>query len=166
MGNRRVAAPALTAEETQRVFAEDDAAQTCPSCGSVVRPQQEWCTLCLHVLRAPEPEPQPEPAPAPEPVRAAIPVPDLGPTQEPQAAAERAAGADPDPKPAPSLPPEVEAAATALLEQLAIDTRNEGFTLPSYLQTKGQKAIAVGIAMSVLSSAVLLLMTVFGAFLH
>ncbi len=60
----------------------------------------------------------------------------------------------------------MEAAAEALLEQLALQTRNEGLRLPSYLQSKGQKALAVAVAMTVLSGAVLLVMTVLGALLH
>jgi hypothetical protein len=136
-GSRR-AAPALTDAETQRAFAEDDAALNCPECGSLVRADQQWCTLCLHVLHAPEPEPEPELAP------------------RPGAAAAQAA----------ALPPEVEAAAQAMLEQLAIESRREGLQLPSYLQSKSQKAVAVTVAMTVLSAAVLLLMTVLGAAIH
>ena len=30
---------------------------TCPECGALVRADQQWCTLCLHVLHEPEPEP-------------------------------------------------------------------------------------------------------------
>jgi hypothetical protein len=148
-GSRR-AAPALTDAETQRAFAEDDAALSCPECGSLVRADQQWCTLCLHVLHAPEPEPEPVPEPvlAPRPLAAPTP-----------AAAEAAQPA----APASGLSPEVEAAAQALLEQLAIETRREGLNLPSYLQSQGQKAVAVVVAMTVLSAAVLLLMTILGA---
>jgi hypothetical protein len=82
----------------------------------------------------------------------------------PDVAAE--AGGAPAPARSSLLAPEVETAAEVLLEQLARETRNEGLHLPSYLQSKGQKAVAVVVAMSVLSGLVLLLMTVLGAFLH
>jgi hypothetical protein len=152
-GSRR-AAPALTDAETQRAFAEDDAALSCPECGSLVRPDQQWCTLCLHVLHAPAPEPEPEPEPVLPP---ATPV--VATTPAPAEAAQPAASAS-------ALPPEVEAAAQALLEQLAYETRQQGLKLPSYLQSKGQKAVAVAVAMTVLSGGVLLLMTILGAAIH
>lgn len=156
-GSRR-AAPALTDVEAQRAFAEDDATLNCPECGSLVRADQPWCTLCLHVLHAPEPDPEPEPEPEPvvaRPLGAAAP-----------AAAEVAQPATQAATQAATLPPEVEAAAQAMLEQLAIETRREGLQLPSYLQSKSQKAVAVTVAMTVLSGAVLLLMTVLGAAIH
>lgn len=148
-GSRR-AAPALTDAETQRAFAEDDAALSCPECGSLVRPDQQWCTLCLHVLHAPTPEPEPVLAPA---------TPLVATTPASADAAQPAAQAS-------GLPPEVEAAAQALLEQLAYETRQQGLKLPSYLQSKGQKAVAVAVAMTVLSGGVLLLMTILGAAIH
>jgi hypothetical protein len=129
-----------------------DAAPACPQCGALVRPEQSWCSRCLHVVNAPEPEPEPEPLPEPGPVPLAEPLSGSGPA--PTAAS------------GTLLAPEVEAAADALLEQLARQTQSEGLHLPSYLQTKGQRAVAVAVAMSVLSGGVLLLMTVLGAFLH
>jgi hypothetical protein len=165
-GSRR-AAPALTDAETQRAFAEDDAALSCPECGSLVRADHQWCTLCLHVLHAPEPEPVPEPQPEPEPVPVLGPRPDAVAAPAAAEAAQPAAPASaPGSGPASALPPEVEAAAQALLEQLAYETRQEGLKLPPYLQSTGQKAVAVAVAMTVMSAAVLLLMTILGAAIH
>ncbi len=146
-GSRR-AAPALSVPSAP---VDRDVAATsagsCPECGALVRPEQRWCTLCLHVLGAPEPDPAPVAAPQPVLV-----------TTPPATA--------PAPDSSTVLAPEVEAAAEALLEQLAQESRREGLTLPSWLQSKGQKALAVAVAMSLLSTVVLLVMTVLGAFLH
>jgi hypothetical protein len=148
-GSRRNTEP-LSAAAQQRLFADDDAARTCPECGAGVRPEQEWCTLCLHVLRAPEP---PEPlVPAPVvPVVAAAPADPADPADLAAAAADRA---------------RAEAAATALLEQLAIDSRKDRLVLPSYLDTKPKVAVACAVAMSGLTGFVLVGMSILGAILH
>jgi hypothetical protein len=165
-GSRRDREP-LSAAEQRRLFADDDAARTCPECGAGVRPDQEWCTLCLHVLRAPEPEP--EPLPVPEPALLPVPLPALEPERVPlpaqaaPAAAEALPADAPAPAPAvPKLAPEVEAAATALLEQLAAESQREG-GLPAFLSTKTRVAMSVMVVMSGLSVVVMLVLTVIGA---
>src|SRR3954471_11343958 len=99
------------------MFAEDDAASTCPKCGAAIRPGQEWCTLCLHVLRAAEPPPAPVSVPAAVPAAVA----ETGETVETEAATQARI--------------DVEAAAEALLSQLAIDTRRDSFTVPPFLDS-------------------------------
>ena len=48
-----------------------DAVQRCAECGARVRPDDEWCTLCLTPVAVPEPPLEPEPARlADEPVSA------------------------------------------------------------------------------------------------
>jgi hypothetical protein len=59
-----------------------------------------------------------------------------------------------------------EAAAEALLAQLAIDSRNSGLVLPSYLDTKPKIAVAVAVGMSGLIAVALVGMTILGAILH
>jgi hypothetical protein len=169
-GSRRVGpspSPALPVTP----FVEDDAAMSCPECGATVRPGQEWCTLCLHVLRAPEaePEPEPEPLPVPEPASLPASVPVLEPERVPLPAQAAPAAAEalpvdaPAPAPAaPELAPEVEAAAAALLEQLAVESQREG-GLPSFLSTKTRVAMSVMVVMSGLSVVVMLALTVLGA---
>jgi hypothetical protein len=59
-----------------------------------------------------------------------------------------------------------EAAATALLEQLAIDSRKDRLVLPSYLDTKPKVAVACAVAMSGLTGFVLVGLSILGAILH
>jgi hypothetical protein len=137
-GSRRVAPTAPSPDHSTDVanlFAEDDDALTCPQCGAAVRPGQEWCTLCLHVLRTPEPEPVSQPV-----------------------AAEAAEPAAP-PEPAA----EVEAVASAMLEALAIESRKEGFGLPSFLQSKAQRWLAIAVGMAVFSVVAVVALAVLGA---
>jgi hypothetical protein len=151
-GSRRDREP-LSAAEQRRLFADDDAARTCPECGAGVRPDQEWCTLCLHVLRAPEP-PAPTavlPAVAAGASLAADPADPIDPIELAAAAVDKA---------------RAEAAATALLEQLAIDSRKDRLVLPSYLDTKPKVAVACAVAMSGLTGFVLVGMSILGAILH
>src|SRR3954452_2463868 len=114
MGNRRAGEPLspvpLSSAQARSAFAEDDAMVTCPECGAGVRPDQEWCTLCLHVLRAPEPPP----APAAPVVPAAAPI--------------------------ASAPPaaDIEATADAMLAQLAVATRTDRLAVPSFLDSKAK----------------------------
>jgi rubredoxin len=151
-GSRRDREP-LSAASQQRLFADDDAARTCPECGAGVRPDQEWCTLCLHVLRAPEPPPLASvvPAGAAGASLEAEPAGPADPVELAAAAADRA---------------RAEAAATALLEQLAIDSRKDRLVLPSYLDTKPKVAVACAVAMSGLTGIVLVGMSILGAILH
>ncbi|MDP9221149.1 MAG: hypothetical protein M3P23_11530 [Actinomycetota bacterium] len=151
-GSRRNTEP-LSPAAQQRLFSDDDAARTCPECGAAVRPEQEWCTLCLHVLRVPEP---PKPAPvvpvvAPGASLEAHPADPAVPADLAAAAADKA---------------RAEAAATALLEQLAIDTRKDRLVLPSYLDTKPKVAVACAVAMSGLTAFVLVGMSILGAILR
>jgi hypothetical protein len=134
---------------------------TCPECGAGVRPEQDWCSLCLHVLRAPEPPPAPVVPVAP--ISAAAPV---------TAAAQQAA-LDPGAEAASAAPlakrelsPEIEAQADALLAQLAVDTRKERLVVPSFLDSKAKVAVAIIVATSVVSSAVLVILAVLGAVLR
>jgi hypothetical protein len=157
-GSRR-AAPAAGALEERPAGAEPDAALTCPQCGSFVRADQQWCTLCLHVLHAPEPEPEPQPEPeVAEQVAEPVTVADA-------ATGTATAGAATGPTPS-GLTPEAEAAAQALLEQLAVETRRDSFQVPSFLRSPGQKAVAVAVVMSVLSTLVIVTMDIAGAILH
>jgi hypothetical protein len=135
------------ADTARRMFAEDDAASTCPKCGAAIRPGQEWCTLCLHVLRAAEPPPAPVSVPAAVPAAVA----ETGETAETQAATQARI--------------DVEAAAEALLSQLAIDTRRDSFTVPPFLDSKARIAVFVTVAMTVLSGACLAAMGVLGRIL-
>jgi hypothetical protein len=134
IGSRRSAAPSSGA--AQRASAEDDAALTCPKCGAAVREAQAWCSLCLHVLHTPQPA-----APAPQPAAGVVAVP--GSTGE--------AAVD------------VEAAADALLAQLAVETRRDGLQVPAVLNSRARIAVFVTVAMSVLCGACLVAMGVLGA---
>ena len=151
-GSRRDGEP-LSPALQQRLFADDDAARTCPECGAGVRPDQEWCTLCLHVLRAPEPPP-PAPVVPAGPAGASLEADPAGPADPVELAAAAADKA------------RAEAAATALLEQLAIDSRKDRLVLPSYLDTKPKVAVACAVAMSGLTGIVLVGMSILGAILH
>jgi hypothetical protein len=160
MGNRRVSEPLsavpLSSAQARGAFAEDDAMLTCPECGAGVRPDQEWCTLCLHVLRVPEP-----PAALAAPVAPVAPV--VAAAVLP-ASATAAPGEGSVPK-AP-LSPDVEATADAMLAQLAVATHQERLVVPSFLDTKAKVAVSIGVGMCVLSAAVLLILTVLGAVLR
>ena len=126
-------------------FAEDDARLTCPKCGAGVRPDQEWCSLCLHVLRPPTPEPVP----------AVI------------AAGADAGGEGAEVAAAPRVAPEqVEAAATALLAQLAAETSRQRPTVPSYLDSNLKVGVAVTVAIAAFCTVVLVGLTVLGAVLR
>lgn len=165
-GSRRtsqsLAAAPLSAAQAQNAFAEDDAMLTCPECGAGVRPDQEWCTLCLNVLRAPEPPPAPV---IPEPMVAVAVEPGVpaGPATpgEPAAAPALVFPAAPAP-----LPAELEATANALLAQLAVETRKERLAVPTFLDSKAKVAVAVTVGMGVFSSVVLVGLSVMGAVLR
>jgi hypothetical protein len=138
IGSRRVVDPSKGAEQAQRAFAEDDAVPTCPKCGAAVRLTQDWCSLCLHVLRTPEPA-----APAPQPA---------------------AVGEEPDGSTASEAEHriDVEAAAEALLSQLAAETKRDGLHIPSFLSSKARIGVFVAAAMSALCGGLLLAMSVLG----
>jgi hypothetical protein len=149
-GSRRtsqpLAAAPLSAAQAQNAFAEDDAMLTCPECGAGVRPDQKWCTLCLHVLSAPEPPPVPV---VPEPTDAVVAAPAL------------VFPAEPTP-----LPAELEATADALLAQLAVESRKERLAVPTFLDSKAKVALAVTVGMSVFSAVVLVGLSLVGAVLR
>ena len=86
----------------------EPAADACPSCGSRVRPDQSWCTLCHAVLGPTEVVPT-EVVPT-EPV---VPVP------EPDAAPDRSTDPDSVPVPAPAV-------VQAMLVELAMVERRDG----------------------------------------
>jgi hypothetical protein len=158
MDNRRTGDPSspvpLSSAQARSAFAEDDAMLTCPECGAGVRPEQDWCSLCLHVLRSPEPPPAPVVPVAP--VSAAAPAATV--------AASLAAGTEPLSPPA--LPADIEARADALLAQLAVDTRKERLVVPSFLDSKAKVAVAIIVGTTVVSSVVLVILTVLGAALR
>jgi rubredoxin len=151
MGNRRtgeaLSPVPLTSAQAQGAFAEDDAMLTCPECGAGVRPEQDWCSLCLHVLRAPEPPPAPV-VPA-APISAAAPD-----------------AVDAAPLAQPAVPADIEARADALLAQLAVDTRKDRLVVPSFLDSKAKVVVAIIVGTSVVSAAVLVILTVLGAVLR
>jgi hypothetical protein len=165
MGNRRtgeaLSPVPLTSPQAQGAFAEDDAMPTCPECGAGVRPEQDWCSLCLHVLRAPEPPPAPVVPVAP--VSAAAPAAAVTQTSADSVAADTAPLTPLSP---PALPADIEARADALLAQLAMDTRKGRLVVPSFLDSKAKIAVAVIVGTSVLSSVVLVILTVLGAVLR
>jgi hypothetical protein len=144
-GARR-AAPALT----DAVAEPDDAALSCPECGALVRADQEWCTLCLHVLHQPKPAPVPEPEPAQSPA-ASVPQPTAAPAPQPTAT---------------GLSPEVEAAADALIAQLAAETHRESLKVPPFLRSKAQRTVAIVVAGSVLTTLVVAALDLLGAAFH
>ena len=159
-GSRRAIEP-TSAAQAQRMFAEDDTALTCPKCRAAVREGQEWCTLCLHVLRAPEPT-------------VAVSVPSAA-SPVPSVAASPAASLDTsdtvsDPHQPRDEPDsrdlasdvDVEAAAEVMLAQLAIDTDREGFSVPPFLNSKARITAFVAAAMVGLSVAGLLTMGIVG----
>lgn len=157
-GSRRVGDPHSgmpDAETARSMFAEDDAASTCPKCSAAVRPGQEWCTLCLHVLRAPEPPPAPVTLPPVVPAVAAS----LA-AAESTAVTETGEAVETDATTKSRI--DVEAAAEALLSQLAIDTRRDSFKVPPFLDSKARIAVAVTVAMTGLSGACLAAMGVLG----
>lgn len=118
----------------------------CPKCGAAVRPAQDWCTLCLHVLRSPEP---PRVVAVPVPVSVASGHDETGPSHS---------LVDPD----GDTGFDVEAAADALLGQLAVDTRRNSFSVPPFLNSKGRIAVFVTVAMAALCLASLATMGVLG----
>ena len=84
----------------------------CPSCGARVVPEQDWCSLCLKPLRAPDPAPHP--GPVSDPGTSAAGEPDLS-ADDPYAAMQ-----PPDAlAPHGTLPPGV---AEAMLAELAATT--------------------------------------------
>ena len=129
-----------------------DSPATCPQCGAATRPAQDWCTLCLHVLRAPEPAPVAAAA-AVEPGETTH-IDHPGALEPTRAGAPRAGAADPD--------FDVEAAASALLSQLAIDTKGDSFAVPALLNSKARIAVFVTVAMVVLCGVSLATMAVLG----
>jgi hypothetical protein len=159
-GSRRVGDPhsGMPDPETARsMFAEDDAAATCPKCSAAIRPGQEWCTLCLHVLRAPEPPPAPVSLPPVVPAALASPAAVSTALTETGEAVETDA--------ATGSRNDVEAAAEALHGQLAIDTRRDSFKIPAFLDSKARIAVFVTVAMTFLSGACLATMGVLGRLL-
>ena len=149
MGSRRAIEP-MSPAQAASAFAEDDLAPTCPECGAGIRPGQEWCSLCMHVLREPEPEPVALPQPALTPAVQA-------PAADPQAAVGAAAEG-----PTPEVRAQVEAAADALLEQLAVESSHDRLNVPDYLNSKARIAVFVTVAMSVLSGLGLAALAVLG----
>lgn len=143
------------AETARSMFAEDDAASTCPKCSAAIRPGQEWCTLCLHVLRAPAPPPAPVSLPP------AVPTASVSPTAA-LSAVDTETGEAVETDAATESRIDVEAAADALLSQLAIDTRRDSFKIPPFLDSKARIAVFVTVAMTVLSGACLATMGVLG----
>jgi hypothetical protein len=137
------------------MFAEDDAAATCPKCSAAIRPGQEWCTLCLHVLRAPEPSPAPVSLPPVVPAALASPAAAVS-----TAVTETGEAVETDAATGSRI--DVEAAAEALLGQLAIDTRRDSFKIPAFLDSKARIAVFVTVAMTFLSGACLATMGVLG----
>ena len=163
MGSRRAIEP-MSPAQAASAFAEDDLAPTCPECGAGIRPGQEWCSLCMHVLREPEPEPEPEPVALPQPaLTPAV----QAPAADPQAADVQAAdvqaavGAAAE-GPTPEVRAQVEAAADALLEQLAVESSHDRLNVPDYLNSKARIAVFVTVAMSVLSGLGLAALAVLG----
>jgi hypothetical protein len=136
-GSRRAIEP-TSAAQARRMFAEDDTALTCPKCRAAVREGQEWCTLCLHVLHAPQPM-----AGTPETV------PEVDQPGEPDS---RGVASDVD----------VEAAAEVMLAQLAIDSDRAGFSVPPFLNSKARITAFAAAAMVGLSVAGLVTMAVLG----
>lgn len=153
IGSRRSVASSSAAAE--RAFAEDDAALTCPKCGAAVRETQQWCSLCLHVLHVPEPAaPAPQPAPAPQADAAD------GATVAESGEWDEHRGSD---LPAAETRIAVDAAAEALLAQLAVDTQRDGLQIPAFLNSKPRIAVFAVVAMSALCGASLLAMAILGA---
>ena len=73
---------------------------------------------------------------------------------------------DGDDQQRPIVPPEqVEAAAEALLAQLAVDTRKDSLVLPPFLATKARIAVAACVATVVLIGVGLAGLTILGALL-
>jgi hypothetical protein len=161
IGSRRASEPLAAMPQAVRAdnpFVEDDAMPTCPKCGAGVRPGQEWCTLCLRVLRAPEP-----PAvPADRPARASTASVDdwtAGPGSELGGVAQVAT--------APPVPREqVEAAAEALLAQLAVESRGQRLTVPSFLDSNLKIAVAVTAAIATFCFVVVVGLSIVGAVLR
>jgi hypothetical protein len=147
-GSRRAIepmSPALAAS----VFAEDDAALTCPECGAGVRVGQEWCTLCMHVLRKPEPEPEPVIAPSAPQTVVAAPAQSSESSRHSDAAADVASVAPSDGS-SEEVRAHVEAAAQALLAQLAVESSRDRVSVPEYLNSKARIAVFVAVVMVVL----------------
>ena len=159
MGSRRAIEP-MSPAQAASAFAEDDLAPTCPECGAGIRPGQEWCSLCMHVLREPEPEPVALPQPALTPAVQA-PAADA-PAVDPQAADLQAAVGAAAEGPTPEVRAQVEAAADALLEQLAVESSHDRLNVPDYLNSKARIAVFVTVAMSVLSGLGLAALAVLG----
>jgi hypothetical protein len=162
-GSRRATEP-MSAASAAHAFAEDDAALVCPECGAGVRPGQEWCTLCLHVLRKPEPHlapgPAAEPAAEPAPERAAEPArePAAEPAREPAAEAAPVSSG-----PSDEARARAEAAAEALLAQLSVETRHQRLNVPEYLNSKARITMFVPMAMAALCGLGIAVLAVLGA---
>jgi hypothetical protein len=166
-GSRRAVEP-LSPAAAANAFAEDDAASVCPECGAGVRPGQEWCTLCLHVLR--EPEPRPEPVTVhrlvtPELTPPLTPAPEvlLG---EPGADVNGEPDGEADPGtvgPSSEARARAEAAAEALLAQLKVESRHDRLNVPEYLNSKSRIAAFVPVAMVVLCGLGIATLTVLGS---
>jgi rubredoxin len=153
-GSRRAIepmSPALAAS----AFAEDDAAATCPECGAGIRPGQEWCSLCMHVLRPPEPEPAPAPAPLPV-------------LMSQSTVATEPASFDVTSEVAPEgssaeVRAQVDAAADALLAQLAVESSHNRLNVPEFLNSKSRIAVFVAVAMTVLCALGIATLAVLGS---
>ena len=97
----------------------EPAADACPSCGSRVRPDQSWCTLCHAVLGQSEKViPVPEPAAAPD--RSPDPNSDPAPNSELASVPGSVPAAD---------PVAVPVAVQAMLAELAVVERGDGLPL-------------------------------------
>ncbi len=133
----------------------------CSQCGALARPDADWCSLCLHPLRAPVVEAPLDPLTAPldqlvgEPV--AVPVAEPPPVADHWASETTDPPGPVAPAPGPPDPDTVE----VMLAMLAAETRNGDPVAPlaGRLSDKGTR-VAVTIAgiavMTVVSLAVLL----------
>jgi hypothetical protein len=155
-GSRRATEP-LSPALAASAFAEDDAATTCPECGAGVRPGQEWCSLCMHVLRRPEPEPTPAPTPAPLPALATQPAAATQP-----ASFDGAAEVTPE-GPSAEVRAQVDAAADALLAQLAVESSHNRLSVPEFLNSKARIGVFVAVAMTGLCAVGIATLAVLGS---